>query len=292
MSDVYFYDGRFVRGDEPVVALDDRGYQFGDGVYDAWMVYGGRHFLRGEHLDRLERSCAAIGITPCYSRPEVEAFVDEMLERSSLERGIVYLQWTRGRQSPRSHAPAPGLRPVLSGYIRDLPPYPEEYFARGVAVVFHPDERQHFCDIKSLNLLGSVMANIAARAAGCHEAIFVRDEGGRRFVTECSRSNCFAVKEGVVYTAPLGKLILPGVTRQVVLDLARGLGLRVIEGFRSPEFFAEADEVFISAASGILPVGTIDGVPVGSRQSGSRPRPVFSALEEAYRRLILESATA
>jgi D-alanine transaminase len=174
----------------------------------------------------------------------------------------------------------------LSGYIRALPPYPEECFSKGVATIFYPDERQTFCGIKSLNLLGSVMASAAARAAGCHEAIFVRDEGGRRFVTECSRSNCFAVKGGIVYTAPLGKLILPGVTRQAVLDLARGLGIGVIEEFTAPEFFAEADEVFISAASGILPVASIGGSGVGGDPIGARARPVFSVLEAGYRALI------
>jgi D-alanine transaminase len=245
------------------------------------MVYEGRHFLRGEHLDRLERSCAALGIAPCYSRSEVEAFTDEMLERSDAERGMIYLQWTRGAQSPRSHTPAPGLRPVLSGYIKSSKPYPEEYFSAGVSTIFYPDERHHYCDIKTLNLLGSVMASGAASAAGCHEALFVREESGLRFVTECSRSNCFAVKDGSIYTTPLGKLILPGVTRQVVLKLAVDLGIRVIEEYRTPEFFAAADEVFISAASGVLPVGIIDGAAVGSG-----PRPVFAVLEKAYRSLV------
>ena len=281
MSDTYFYDGRFVRGDEGVVRLEDRGYQFGDGVYDAWMVYEGRHFLRDEHLDRLERSCAALGILPCYSRSEVEAFTDEMTERSGARRGMIYLQWTRGWQSPRSHAAAAGLRSILSGYIRETEPYPEEYFSKGIATIFFPDERQRYCDIKSLNLLGNVMASNAARAALCHEVLFVRDEGGRRFVTESAHSNCFAVKDGTIYTAPLGKLILPGVTRQVVLGLARGQGLGVVEEFLPPELFSSADEVFISAASGILPVGTIDGAKVGS---GARP--VFTALEKGYRALI------
>jgi D-alanine transaminase len=285
MNDVYFYDGRFVAGDEPVVRLEDRGYQFGDGVYDAWMVHDGRQFLRAEHLDRLERSCAVIGIAPSYSRSEVEAFTDEMLARSGVVRGVIYLQWTRGWQSPRSHAAAPGTRSILSGYIRDMPPYPEEYFAKGVGTIFHPDERQRYCDIKSLNLLGSVMASNAARAARCHEVLFVRDEGGRRFVTECAHSNCFAVKGGIVYTAPRGKLILSGVTRQAILGIARGLGIAVVEEYRPPEFFSTADEVFISAASGILPVGTIDGRPVGSHA-----RPVFDALEKGYRALISANA--
>jgi D-alanine transaminase len=281
MRDIYFYDGRFVRGDEPVVRLEDRGYQFGDGVYDAWMVLGGRQFLRDEHLDRLERSCAVLGIEPCFSRAEVESFTDEMLARSGLERGVIYLQWTRGWQSPRSHAAAQGLRPILSGYIREAKPYPEEYFAKGVSTLFYPDERQRYCDIKSLNLLGSVMASNAARAAGCHEVLFVREEGGRRFVTECAHSNCFAVKGGVIYTAPLGKLILPGVTRQVALDLARDLGVDVAQEFRTPEFFSAADEVFITAASGLLPVGSIGGAAVGTGE-----RPVFAALEKAYRALV------
>jgi D-alanine transaminase len=284
MRDVFFYDGRFVRGDEPVVRLEDRGYQFGDGVYDAWMVHGGRQFLRDEHLDRLEHSCAALGIVPCYSRAEVAAFTDEMLERSGTERGVIYLQWTRGWQSPRSHAAAPGIRSILSGYIRDMPPYPEEYFSKGISTILYADERQHYCDIKTLNLLGSVMASNAARAAGCHEVLFVREEGGRRFVTECAHSNCYAVKDGVVYTAPLGKLILPGVTRRVVLALSRDLGLGVVEEFRPPEFFSSADEAFISAASGILPIGTIDGSAVGSSS-----RPVFEALDKAYSALVAAS---
>ncbi len=281
MHDVYFYDGRFVRGDEPVVRLEDRGYQFGDGVYDAWMVYGARHFLRGEHLDRLERSCSALGIVPSRSRPEIEAFSDEMLARSGVERGVVYLQWTRGWQSPRSHVAAAGLRSILSGYIRDMPPYPEDYFSKGVGTIFFPDERQRYCDIKSLNLLGSVLASNAARAAGCHEVLFVREEGGRRFVTESAHSNCYAVKDGAVHTAPLGKLVLPGVTRQAVQEIAGGLGIRVAEEYESPEFFAGADEVFVSAASGLLPVGRIGGKPVGG--SG---RPVFAALLAGYEALI------
>lgn len=286
MKDVYFYDGRFVAGDEPVVRLEDRGYQFGDGVYDAWMVHDGKHFLRAEHLDRFERSCAALGIEPCYSRSEILAFTDEMLARSGATRGVIYLQWTRGWQSPRSHAAAPGLRSILSGYIREMPPYPEEYFAKGIGTIFYPDERQRYCDIKTLNLLGSVMGSNAARAASCHEVLFVRDEGGRRFVTESAHSNCYAVSRGTIYTAPRGKLILPGVTRELLLKLARGLGIGVVEEYESPGFFASADEVFISAASGILPVGTIDGHPVGSA-----PRPVFEALEKGYRESIAANAS-
>jgi len=282
MNQVYFHDGRFIRGDEPVVQVGDRGYQFGDGVYDAWMIHGGRHILRSEHLDRLERSCAAIGIVPSSSRPEVEAFTDQMLARSGVERGMIYLQWTRGVQSPRAHVAADRLRSILSGSLCELAPYPDELLSKGISTIFYPDERQHYCHIKSLNLLGAVMASNAASAKGCHEAILVREEGGRRFVTECGRSNCYAVKREAIYTAPLGKLILAGVTRHVLLGLARGLGIRVVEEFKPPGFFSSADEVFISAASGILPVGSIDGLPVGTQA-----RPIYTALAKAYDELIV-----
>ena len=285
MSDLYFYDGRFVGADEPVVSLGDRGYVFGDGVYDAWMVLDGRQFLRREHLDRFERSCAAIGIVPSRSREELERITDDMVERSGLERAMIYLQWTRGRQLPRSHVPEPGLRPVLSGFIKAANPVPESFVSEGIAVVFYPDERQHFCDIKTLNLLGSVMASAAADKAGCHEVLFVRELGDHKLVTECAHSNCYAVKDGVVYTAPLGKFILPGITRRVVLDIAHRLGIPSVEEFRPPEFFASADEVFISAASGILPVATIDGRPVGSGK-----RPVFTALDAAYGELVARNS--
>lgn len=281
MSDVYFYDGRIVAPGTPVIALDDRGYWFGDGVYDAWMVLEGRHFLRNDHLERLERSCAALGIEPCYGRAELEAFSDLLLAESGLQRAMVYFQWTRGRQLPRSHVAAPKLRPILSGFIKDFVDYPEEVYAKGCKVVFHPDERQHFCDIKTLNLLGSVMASNAAHAEGCQEAILVRDLGDRRVVTECAHSSCYAVKDGVIRTAPLGKLILPGITRKVVLGLARDLGIGVQEDYASPDFFLAADEVFLSAASGILPVARIGSVPIGSGE-----RPVYAKLDTAYRKLI------
>ncbi len=281
MGEVHFYDGRFVRGDEPVVRLDDRGYLFGDGVYDAWMAYGGRHFLRDEHLDRLERSCAALGIEPSLPRAEVEAVTDELLRRSGARRGLVYLQWTRGCQSPRAHAPAEGLRAVLSGFCREASAYPDSFYEEGVGTIFYPDRRHLLCDVKTLNLLGSVMASGAARAAGCHEAILVREEGGRRFVTESSRSNCYAVVRGAIHTAPRGPYILPGVTRELALGLARGLGIEAVEEFLTPQEFAAADEVFISAASGILPVRAIDG-----RRVGTGERPICAALMKAYDALI------
>ncbi len=281
VKSVCFYDGKIVEKDQPVVCIEDRGYQFGDGVYDAWMVFNGKHFLRKEHLDRFDRSCKMLDITPCYTRDEIEGFSDMMLKESGIERGMFYFQWTRGWQSPRSHVYVPNLRPVLSGSIMPVAPKPADFYTKGSKTIFYPDQRQHFCNIKTLNLLGSVMASNAAAKAGCYEVIFIREDGGKKFVTESAHSNCYAVKDGVIHTSPLGNLILPGITRMVVLRIAEKLGIKVVEEFCTPEFFANADEVFVSAASGVVPVGFIDDKPIG-QGAGE----IFTRLNTEYQKLI------
>ena len=125
------------------------------------------------------------------------------------------------------------------------------------------------------------MASNAAAKAGCYEVIFVREDGGKKFVTESAHSNCYAVKDGVIHTAPLGKLILPGITRGVVLKIAQRLGIPIVEEFCTPEFFAQADEVFVSAASGVVPVGWIDDKPVGDGVGE-----IFTRLNTEYQKLI------
>ncbi|MBP2667387.1 MAG: dat [Firmicutes bacterium] len=281
MTSVWFYDGKIVEKNQPVACIDDRGYQFGDGVYDAWMVFNGRHFLRQEHLDRLERSCNLLGITPCYSRAEIESFSDLLLKESGIERGAFYFQWSRGWQSPRNHVGAPNIRPILAGSIAPVSPKPAEYFTEGSKCIFYPDKRHHFCHIKTLNLLGSVMASTEAAKAGCYEAILVRENGGEKFVTESSRSNCYAIKDGTIYTAPLGNLILAGITRSIVLQIAASQGIEVVEKFCTQEFFSNADEVFVSSCSGIIPVSFIDNKPVGSGVG-----PIFSKLNNEYQKMI------
>ena len=281
VKSVCFYDGKIVEKDQPVVCIEDRGYQFGDGVYDAWMVFNGKHFLRKEHLDRFDRSCKMLDITPCYTREEIEVFSDMMLKESGIERGMFYFQWTRGWQAPRSHVYVPNLRPVLSGSIMPVAPKPADFYTKGSKTIFYPDIRQHFCNIKTLNLLGSVMASNAAAKAGCYEVIFIREDGGKKFVTESAHSNCYAVKDGVIHTPPLGNLILPGITRMVVLRIAEKLGIKVVEEFCTPEFFANADEVFVSAASGVVPVGFIDDKPIG-QGAGE----IFTRLNTEYQKLI------
>ncbi len=281
MKALGFFDGKIVERDKPIICLEDRGYQFGDGVYDVWMIINGRHFLRKEHLDRFERSCKLMDITPCYSREEIEDFSDQMLSESGIEYGMIYFQWTRGWQMPRTHIIDPGVRPLLSGTITPATPKPIEIMEKGCKTIFYPDERQLFCNIKTLNLIGSIRAANAAAKAGAYETLLVRKYEGKEIVTESAHSNCYAIKDGVIYTSPLENLILPGITRGVVLKIAGKLGIKVVEEYCPPQFYLDADEVFVSAASGLVPVGVIGDQPIGAGVG-----PVFSRISAEYQKLI------
>jgi len=275
MRELAFYEGRIHDPDEPVVRVGDRAHQFGDGVYEAWMVHRGRHVLRAEHLDRFERSAAALGLVPWATRAHLEAWSDALVAESGIENGMLYFQWSRGWQQPRNHLPSPGLVPVISGFIKAGVPGGDQ---TPLKVTLQPDERHLFCHIKTLNLLGSVRAIIEAHRRGCDDALLVRRIEGRDLVTEGTRSNAFAVKDGVVYTAPLGPWLLAGITRARVLTLATAAGVRVVEAFQTPEFFAAADEVFYTSCTAFNPVVSLDGSPVGKGQPG----PITTLLLSAY----------
>jgi len=279
MKELAFYDGRIIDPKEPVIRVNDRAYQFGDGVYEAWMVDRGRQILRPEHLARFERSAAALGIVPTTTTEQIGGWADALVDQSGVANGMLYFQWSRGWQFPRNHVPTPDLKPVLSGFIKvrqriEVP--------RPFSVVFHSDERQSFCHIKTLNLLGSVRAITAAAADGYDDALLVRPVDGQDVVTEGTRSNAFAVKNGTLFTAPLGPYLLPGITRAKILELATDLGIPVVEGYQSPDFFAQADEVFYTSCTALDPVVRIGSVTIGS----GKPGPVFEKLYRAYGRFI------
>lgn len=278
MQELGFYDGEIIDPQQPVIRLHDRAYQFGDGVYEAWIVDQGHQVLRNEHLDRFERSVALIGIEPCYTRHQVEEFSDSLVKASGIKDGLMYFQWSRGWQMPRAHVFG-DVKPLLTGFIREVPSRSLNWFPRGMSVLFLPDERHLFCHIKTLNLLGSVMAINAAVRAGYDDALLVREVEGRKVVTEGTKSNGFAVRAGTVYTAPEGNLILSGITRMMVLRFCRSLGIPVVEAFQTPEFFLEADEVFFSSASGLVPIDKI-----GDKTFGAHP--VFNRLHQTYQQYL------
>jgi D-alanine transaminase len=274
------FDGKLVDIDQPVAKLEDRGYQFGDGVYDAWCLLNGRHFLLDDHLNRLQRSCNLIGIKPSFSHEEMTEIIGNMTKESGLQDALVYVQYTRGWSSPRAHACSPDIRPLFSGTISPLNPYPQEYFTAGAAAISHPDERHLLCHVKSLNLLGSVLAKNAAAAAGCYESLLIREINGKDVVTECAHSNCFAVKGGTLYTSPNGKYILPGITRATVIELAKKSGIPVVEDFVTLDFFLNADEAMITNSLAVIPLVKIDGQPVGEGKVGVVTKRIMALYEE------------
>lgn len=284
MKTVGMFDGKLVEVDQPVARLEDRGYQFGDGVYDAWCLFNGHHFLLDDHLNRLERSCNLIGITPTFNHQEMVEIIEKMTKESGLQDALVYVQYTRGWSSPRMHAYSSDLRSLFSGTISPLKPYPQEFFTEGTSTISYPDERHFLCHVKSLNLLGSVLAKKAAVAAGSYETLLIREIRGKEFVTECSHSNCFAVKDGALYTSPNGKYILPGITRAVVIEQAKQQGMKVVEDFVDLDFYLNADEAFITNSLAVIPIAKIDGKPVGDGKVG----PIVKKLMELYQARIQE----
>ncbi len=272
-----YYNHQFVEIDGPVVPLQDRGYQYGDGIYEVVRVYGGVPFMLAEHLDRLERSARAIRLTLPCERARLEELIAEGLTRAGLAEAQVYLQVSRG-VAPRAHPFPKGAEPILAMTFRKAALPAEAKLAAGAAVLLREDERWANCWIKTLNLLPNVLAKQEAIDAGLDDAVLVR-EG---VVTEGSSCNIFAVSGGELHTHPTTRNILAGVVRLAVLELACELEIPVREQPFSPTFLASADEIFLTSTTiELLPVSRLAGMVHGAPRRC--PGPLTMALLEAYR---------
>ncbi len=275
MRELAFVNGIVCGIAEASVPVEDRGFQFADGVYEVVRCYRGAPFALEPHLDRLERSSREIELPLAEPRDRIRAIVEELLRESGVDEGVLYIQATRG-PAPRGHAFPASPHPTLVMTIRRVEVRPAEPESSGVRVVTARDERWLRCDVKAIGLLPNVLAKQRARRAGADEAVFVRDGGN---VTEGASSNVFAVRGGAVHTAPEGPLILSGITRSIVLRLARSNGIPVREEFFTAEFLRSADEAFITSTTAeVAPVTEIDGHPVGD----GTPGPVTRALMRLY----------
>lgn len=264
MPETAFLNGRFLPLAEATISIEDRGFQFGDGVYEVIRTYRGQPFKLNAHLARLDRSAQAIDLRQPFSSDQWADYVKEGLRLAAFPEAKIYVQITRGT-APRDHAYAPDLQPTVLMTIRELQPLNAGIQANGVAVITMKDIRWGRCDIKSINLLANVLARQQAKDRGVFEAILVRD--GQ--VTEGAVSNVFIVRDRNLFTAPEGAWILSGVTREVVLDLARHEGLTVQERYCSEQELLEATEVFLTGTTvEILAVVQIDGKPIGRGQPG------------------------
>lgn len=278
MGRVAYVNGRYLPLSEASVSIEDRGFQFADGVYEAWAVLGGRLADREGHLERLERSLDELRIPRPMSRAALKLVLAETVRRNRIRDGFCYLQVTRGH-APRDHGfPNPPVRASLV-ITAKLVDYDRENArsAKGVAVLTQPDIRWGRCDIKAIGLLPNVLAKQAAREAGAQEAWFVDKDG---YVTEGASTNAWIVdRRGVLVTRDTGANILRGVTRKTLIELAGELQLKIEERPFTLAEALEAREAFLTAASTfIAPVVAIDGRPVGN----GRPGPVASRLRAHY----------
>lgn len=278
MSQVAYVNGAYAPIGAPLLSILDRGFQFADAIYEVWAVRDGWLADREAHMARLQRSLAELRIAAPMSEASLYAVLHETVRRNRVRHGIVYVQISRGA-APRDHAfPAGGVRPTLVVTAKTLSRQViGERAARGVSVVSLSDERWARRDIKSVNLLANVLARQAAKEAGAFEAWLVDDAG---LVTEGTSSTAWIVDEdGHLRTRPLSNDLLHGVTRAVLLQIARERQMSVIETAFTIEEAARAREAFLSGASNpVVPIIAVDGAPIGD----GRPGPITLALRAAY----------
>jgi D-alanine transaminase len=275
MPDVACVNGRFMPLAEATVSVEDRGFQLGDGVYEVIRTYRGHPFELEAHLARLERSAQALELPQPYSRSQWTQYVLEGIKRAAYPEAKIYLQLTRGT-APRDHAFPPNATGTVVMTIRELHPLSREVQDLGVSAIVIDDIRWGRCDIKSVNLLANVLARQQAKQAGVFETILVRD--GQ--VTEGAVSNVMAVKKGTVMTAPEGPLILSGITRAVVLELARKDGIPVQERPIPRSDLFCVDELLLTGTTvEVVGVVKVDDQVIGR----GRPGPITQRLASLLR---------
>jgi D-alanine transaminase len=274
VPDTAFVNGRFLPLADATVSIEDRGFQFGDGVYEVIRTYGGKPFKPEAHLARLQRSAEALGLRQPYTVEQWMSHISDAIQRAAFPESKIYMQITRG-VAPRDHAYAPELEPTAVMTVRELRPLSAALQAAGVDAITTEDIRWGRCDIKSVNLLANVLARQQAKQAQVFESILIRD--GQ--VTEGAVSNVMVVRDRTVITAPEGVHILSGVTRAVVLDMARHGGFDVQERYCSRQELYGAAEVFLTGTTvEVLSVVRIDGKPIGRAEPG----PVTRSLAKRF----------
>ena len=275
MSRIAYVNGRYLPQGRAEVSIDDRGYQFGDGVYEVVSVIGGVLADEEWHLDRLAFSLGELDIPMPMSRAALKIVIRNMVRMNGITDGLVYFQVTRGVMR-RDHAYRPGLTPQLVMTAKPLK-IPGPGSTETVEVVTVPDLRWRRRDIKTTQLLPNCLAKVRAAEAGVYESWMVDDDG---FVTEGTSSNAWIVtKEGELVTRPTSPDILAGITRKAVIAIAGERNLKLVERPFTPKEARQASEAFVTSASSlVLPVGRIDGKKVGDGAAG----PVAQALRKAY----------
>lgn len=272
---VAWLDGAFLPLAEARVPVLDRGFLFGDAVYEVIPVYGGRPCRMDEHLARLSASLAATAIPEPHDRATWRNLLGRLVEANGGGDLALYLQVTRGVAPKRDHAIAPGLVPTVFAMAMPIAPRPPELGERGLAAVTVADSRWARCQIKATTLLANVLHKREATEQDADDALLVRDG----HVIEATASNVFAVLDGVAVTPPVDPVMLTGVTRNLVLELAAAGGIETREAPLPVADLARASEVWLTSSTReVSPVTTLDGQPVGD----GRPGPQWRRIDALY----------
>lgn len=277
-----YVNGRITPLDEAVISINDRGMQFADSVYEALRVYGGKPFHLEDHLVRLERSLC--GLRMGATRPELglEDIIARLVEESGIAEGFVYIQITRGTAPRALPFPDPDVPPNVIVTIKHIHTMSDEEKDRGVTAVTVVDTRWKRNDLKTTCRLSNVLVRQEAKERGAKEALFVDGEGR---ILEGTATNVYFVRDGCLITPPLSEGILPGVTRKVILDLARQVEVPLCEDYVTVGELDRVEEAFLSATTiEIGPLVRIDDVVIGE----GKPGPVTGKLRQAFRELIAE----
>lgn len=260
-----YLNGEFIPLSEATVSVLDRGFLFGDGVYEVIPVYGGKPFRLDDHLRRLDNSLSGIRLPPPLTHAQWQEIIHGLLQGQGDQS--VYLQVTRGVAPKRDHAFPKDGQPTVLVMVNPM----ETGEPQAVKAILVDDIRWQWCHIKAITLLANVLLRQQAIDRGCHEAILVRD--GK--VTEGAASNVFAVMDGVLVTPPKGPHLLPGITRDVVLELAGANGIAFREEEITPDDLKQAEEIWLTSSTReLLPVIALDDQPVGK----GRPGPLWEKM--------------
>jgi D-alanine transaminase len=271
-----YLNGKYIPIEEAKISVLDRGFIFGDGVYEVIPVYSRRAFRLTEHLRRLQHSLDGIRLGNPYSEGEWANIINELISHNSGEDQYLYLHITRG-VAKRDHAfPSPPVKPTVFMMSNPLPNPPAELLISGVCAVTAQDNRWLRCDIKAIALLPNVLLRQMAVDAGCAETILIRDNS---FMTEGAASNIFVVKGGKLFAPPKDNLMLPGITYDVILEIAAAEKIpHEVRRIGIAEVYAADDLLLTSSTKEVLAITQLDGKPVGTGKPGA----MFARLHKLY----------
>ena len=266
MSIVYL-NGQYLPKEQATISVMDRGFLFGDGIYEGFPVYQGNVFCIDEHLNRLQKSLSAINITLDIDHEQWKDIFQTLIEKNP--RGdhdqAIYMQITRGAADKRTHAYPPDIKPTIFICVSDYHAANQESVYQGFKAITFPDIRWHNCYIKSINLLPNILASQQAIANDAKDAIFIRDG----YVIEAASSNVFIVKNNTILTPPLSHYMLPGITRDLMIQLAMDNHLACEQTLISEDQLRDADEIWLTGSlKEVCPITTLDDQTIGNGQAG------------------------